>query len=132
MDILEYESVKRWLLNVQGKSKKLYTIYFREFCQFGKLTPDQLLAMAETNQGKSDVHNLAKQFFAHMEEQGLSSWTCTAAYSSVSSFMKWNDRQLGVMPQKFAGHVQYESDRILQPQETAKLIEHATMLGTRP
>ena len=121
MDITAYECVQRWLRNVQGNSVRLYTRYFREFCQFVKLTPDEVLA-----KDQKDVHDLAKQFFQHLESQTLSSWTCTLAYAAVRSFMKWNDKQLGPMPKKFAGHVQYESDRILQPQEVAKLIDHAS------
>ena len=125
-DILKSESVQRWLRNVSGKSATLYTQYFREFLEFAKLTPDKLLAMADTDKGKQDVHDLAKQFFQHLEGQELSSWTCTVAYAAIRSFMSWNDKKLGRMPEKFQAHVQYESDRILQPQETAKMIDHAS------
>jgi len=125
-DILESESVQRWHRNVSPNSATLYTQYFREFLEYAKLTPDKLLAMADTDKGKQDVHDLAKQFFAYLEGQGLSSWTCTVAYAAIRSFMSWNDKKLGRMPEKFHGHVQYESDRVLKPEEVAKMIDHAS------
>ena len=124
--LLESESVQRWLRNVSGKSARSYTQYFTEFLEYVKLTPDKLLAMADTDKGKQTVHDLAKQFFGHLEGQGLSSWTCTVAYAAIRSFMTWNDKKLGPMPEMFHGHTQYESDRILLPQEVAKMIDHAS------
>ena len=125
LDIQESESVQRWLLNLEANSAKLYTRAFREFCQLVNLTPDGLLAKAETEQGKQHVHDAAKRFYQHLDNQGLASWTCTVYYAAVRSFFNWNDRPLGRMPEKFAGHTQYESDRILTPQEVAKLIDMA-------
>ncbi len=125
MDIQEFEPIQRWLLNVRGNTVKLYTRAFREFCQLVSLTPDELLARAETEQGKQYVHDAAKRFYQHLQSQGLSSWTCTVYYAAVRSFFTWNDRPLGRMPEKFAGHTQYESDRVLAPQEVAKMIDMA-------
>jgi integrase len=128
MEIKQYECVKRWLRNVTGNSLKLYPRYFGEFCQFVNLTPDQLLAKAVDDKGLEDVHDLAKQFYEKLEREGLAPWTCTIGYSAVRSFMKWNSKRLGPMPKKFKGHVAYESDRILQPGEVAKMVDMAPSL----
>ncbi len=122
-DINRYPTVQSWLRNVTGTSAKVYVRYFREFCEFSKLSPDDIVTIAKTDQRR--IHDLAQQFFEHLARQNLSSWTCTVAYSAVRSFCKWNDVKLGAMPKKFAGHVQYESDRILRPQEVAKMIDMA-------
>ena len=74
-EIEEYASVQKWLINLTRSTKHTYIPYFTEFCRVFEKTPDQLLAMAKTDEGIEQVHDLAKLFYEKLAEQSQSTKT---------------------------------------------------------
>ncbi len=123
-DIAEqYKSVRNWLLGVSEGSRHNYKVYMRKFISFSQLDPDQLLELARTD--RHAVHNKLKEFWEKLREEGLASKTRSVAYTSIRSFLSWNDLPLGKSPRPFVGKVQYESYRVLEPHELSMMLHVA-------
>jgi integrase len=119
----EYECVRSWFLNVSANSQRQYKANMRKFIAFSKLTPDQILELARKD--RVAVHTKLKEFWHKLRDDGLSSKTRSASYTAVRSFLLWNELPLGRAPRQFEGKAQYESYRVLESHEIAKMLSHA-------
>jgi integrase len=119
----EYESVRSWFLNVSANSQRQYKANMRKFIAFSQLNPDQLLELARKD--RIAVHTKLKEFWHKAREDGLSSKTRSSMYTAIRSFLTWNELPLGRAPRQFEGKVQYESYRVLEPHEIARMLYFA-------
>ena len=115
--------VEKWLNNLKPSSSEPYLHYLKRFCEYTGLNPEQILKNAKTD--KESVHDTLKAFRRKLESQGNSSNTLQQAYMSVRSFLNWNGVKLDKTPRAFKGRVRYESDRVLEPHEVARMISFA-------
>ncbi len=123
MSIAEYASVENWRNNLRQSSIETYLHYLKRFCDYAKLNPDQLVEEAKKNQ--TAVHNTLKAFRRKLETEGGASSSLQIAYMAGRSFLKWNGVKLDQMPRSYKGRVRYESGRLIEPYEVAKMISYA-------
>jgi len=121
----ESESVKDWMLSVGQNTRPGYMYYLREFCKFVDLTPDQLVK--EGVKDRRAVHRKLKEWYAEQKSKGLASKTRLRGYTSIRSFLNWNDIPLGRTPYPFRAAAQYETTRILTANELSMMITIARM-----
>ncbi len=120
----EYQSVRRWFLNINKRSARNYRVYMRKFMHHSQLNPDQFLSLAKRD--PATAHTKMKEFWHKIRDtEGLSSNTRAVHYTAMRSFLRWNDVYVGKMPRPFIGKVQYESYHVLETSEVSKLIDHA-------
>ncbi len=121
----ESPAIKDWLLSVGPNTRAGYTYYLREFCKFVSLTPDQLIEAGVKD--RRAVHRKLKEWYAVHKSKGLASKTRLRAYTSIRSFLNWNDIPLGRTPYPFRAAAQYETTRILTANELSMMITIARM-----
>jgi integrase len=126
VSIAKQKSVVKWLLNLKQSSSQPYLYYLNRFCEYAKLDPDTVLENAKSSdKAREATHDTLKAFRRDLESKGNSSNTLQQAYMSVRSFLAWNGVKLDRMPRAFKGRVRYESDRVLEPHEVARMISFA-------
>jgi len=116
----ESEAVTDWLLSVGPNTRRGYMYYLRRFCEFAGLTPGQLIL--EGVKDRRAVHRKLKEWHAKHKSMGMASKTNLTAYTSIRSFLNWNDIPLGRTPHPFLAASQYETHRILTPNELSIMI----------
>jgi len=121
----ESEAIENWLLSVGPNTRPGYMYYLREFCKFVNLTPGQLVK--EGVRDRRAVHRKLKEWYAYHKSKGLASKTRLRAYTSIRSFLNWNDIPLGRTPYPFRAAAQYETTRILTANELSMMITIARM-----
>src|SRR5881396_2103882 len=121
----ESEAVKDWMLSVGPNTRPGYMYYLRTFCQFVGLTPDQLVQEGVTD--RRAIHRKLKEWYAKLKSARLASKTRLRAYTSIRSFLNWNDIPLGRTPYPFRAAAQYETQRILTANELSMMITVARM-----
>ena len=121
----ESEAVTDWLLSVGPNTRAGYKYYLREFCKFVGLTSDQLIEAGVKD--RRSVHRKLKEWYAVHKSKGLASKTRLRAYTSIRSFLNWNDIPLGRTPYPFRAAAQYETQRILTANELSMMITIARM-----
>src|SRR5207245_8025368 len=96
----EYQSVRRWFLNLNKRSAVNYRVYMRKFIHYSQLNPDQFLSLAQRD--PVAAHSKMKEFWHHVRDmEGLSSKTRAHYYMALRSFLHWNDVRVGKMPRPF-------------------------------
>ena len=117
----------RWLNNLRQSNAETYLHYLKRFCDYAKLNPDQLVKAAKKDltADSTAVHDTPKAFRRKLETENNSSNTCQIAYMAGRSFLKWNGVKLDQMPRSCKGRVRYESRRLIEPYEVAKMISYA-------
>jgi integrase len=124
--VREYKSVDRWLNNLKPSTSEPYLHFLRRFLEYAKTDPDRLVENAKSGSEASEaVHDQLKAFRRKLEGQGLASYTLQLAYNTVRSFLSWNNIKLSKSPRAFKGRTRYESDRVLEPHEVARMISFA-------
>ena len=121
----ESEAIKDWLLSVGPNTRPGYMYYLTQFCKFVGLTPDQLIQ--EGVRDRRAVHRKMKEWYAVHKSKGLASKTRLRAYTSIRSFLNWNDIPLGRTPYPFRAAAQYETQRILTANELSMMITISRM-----
>lgn len=102
-----FSSVQRWLTKLDKRSgsantREVYLRYFRRFCEYAGLNPDQLIAERQGDLRSEDpfVRRRAEErldkWFVELDKQGLSRNTCALAFNAVRSFYKGNYMRLEV------------------------------------
>src|SRR6266702_1194590 len=122
-DVRQDKPVEKWLNNLKPSSSEPYLHYLKRFCEYAGLNPEEILKNAKSD--KESVHDTLKAFRRKLESQGNSSNTLQQGYMSVRSFLSWNGVKLDKTPRAFKGRVRYESDRVLEPHEVARMISFA-------
>jgi len=119
------EAVRDWMLSVGPNTRPGYMYYLREFCKFVGFSPDQLVT--EGVRDRRAVHRKLKEWYGVHKSKGLSSKTRLRAYTTIRSFLNWNDIPLGRTPYPFRAAAQYETTRILTTNELSMMITIARM-----
>ncbi len=117
------EPVERWLNNLRHSNAETYLHYLKRFCDYTKLNPDQLVEEAEKD--STAVHDTLKAFLRKLEPEDGASNSLQIAYMAGRSFLKWNGVKLDQMPRSYKGRVRYESGRVIEPYEVARMISYA-------
>ena len=121
----ESQAVKDWLMSVGPNTRWGYTYFLKQFCKFVGLTPDQIIKLGIED--RRAVHRKLKEWYAQHKSRGLASGTRMRAYTTIRSFLSWNDISLGRTPYPFRAAVRYETLRILTADELSKMITIARM-----
>ncbi len=100
----------------------MYLRYIKEFCEFSKLDPDQLVSLAETD--RRSVRVKIAEFHQDYDRKGYSSNTSHNAYMAIRSFFNHNEIRFGRFAPGFRGATEYESQRIFERSELFR-----TLLG---
>jgi integrase len=94
----QFESVRQWLnaISARGtgseKTQQLYPMFLSYFLNFVKLTPDELISMAESEPRKLQL--LVDDYTARNDKAGLSRFTSKAVINTVRSFLRENDIEI--------------------------------------
>ena len=94
-EVKQYECVRQWLnaISVRGtgseKTQQLYPMFLSYFLNFAKLTPDELISMAESETRK--LQQLVDDYTARNDAAGRSRYTSKAVINTVRSFLREND-----------------------------------------
>jgi hypothetical protein len=94
----QFESVRQWLnaIAVRGtgseKTQQLYPMFLSYFLNFAKLTPDDLIKMAESEPRRLQL--LVDDYTARNDEAGRSRYTSKAVINTVRSFLRENDIEI--------------------------------------
>src|SRR2546422_7526810 len=118
-----YEPIKNWMLSVSQSTRQNYYRYLTMFLEFAKLTPEKLVL--EARKDRVAVHYQAKRFNEKMRIEGYASETRGVAYTSIRSFLQWNDVIMGKVPRSFRGRPEFETGRVIEPQEIAAMMHVA-------
>ncbi len=78
------------------------------------------------------VHQKLKEFYEKLRSDGLAPRTRSLAYSTVRSFLNWNDLPLGKAPRHFGGTPRYEQHRMLENHEVSLMIHVARKTRDKP
>ena len=107
-DVEGFVSVRRWLTKLSKKSgsiqtRRNYLFCLRRFCEYARLTPDELVEEREKEIGSSDrfmrrrAEDRLDEWFAYLNETGSARTgkkyarnTLVSAYNAVRSFYKAN------------------------------------------
>jgi integrase len=116
----KFKVVRNWLVGYTPSTLQCYTRYFREFCEFSQLDPDQLISLAETD--KRSVRAKLAEFHQDYARRGYSSNTSHNAYMAIRSFFCHNEIRFGRFPPGLRGETQYESTRIFSRSEIFGLL----------
>ena len=121
----ESEAVKDWLMSVGPNTRWGYTYFLKQFCKFVGLAPDQIIKLGIED--RRAVHRKLKEWYAQHKSRGLASGTRMRAYTTIRTFLSWNDISLGRTPYPFRAATRYETLRILTADELSKMITIARM-----
>jgi len=121
--VRQYKTVERWLNNVKPSTSKPYLHFLNRFCEYAQTDPDSLVENARSD--NESVHDTLKAYRRYLESQGIASYTLQLAYNAVRSFLTWNNVKLSKTPRAFIGRTRYETDRILENHEVARMISFA-------
>ena len=113
------KTVEIWLASVKPSRAKPYLHFLSRFCKYAQIDPDSLVKNAKSD--SEAVHNRLKVYRRSLESQGIASYTLQLAYNAVRSFLSWNNLKLSKTPKAFIGRTRYESDRVLEPHEVARI-----------
>jgi integrase len=116
----EFKVVRNWLVGYTPSTLQCYTRYFREFCEFSQLDPDQLISLAETD--KRSVRAKLAEFHQEYVRKGYSSNTSHNAYMAIRSFFNHSEIRFGRFAPGFRGETQYESQRIFDRSEVFRML----------
>jgi hypothetical protein len=94
--------------------------YLREFCKLTNLTPGQLVK--EGVRDRRAIHRKLKEWYAAHKSKVLASKTRLRGYTSIRSFLNWNDIPLGRTPYPFRAAARYETTRILTANELSMMM----------
>src|SRR5438034_11583162 len=115
----ESQAVKGWMQSVGPNTRSGYMYFLRTFCQFVGLTPDQIVELGIED--RRAVHRKLKEWYAQHKSRGLASGTRMRAYTTIRTFLSWNDISLGRTPYPFREAVRYKTLRILSVAELYKM-----------
>jgi integrase len=95
----------------------------REFCEFSKVDPDQLVLLAEKD--KRNVRIKLVEFHQDYVRKKYASNTACNAYMAIRSFLSHNEILFGRFPPGFRGQTQYESRRVFSRSEVVRMLRGA-------
>lgn len=109
-EVKRFESVRQWLsaISARGtgsdKTQALYPTFLCYFLNFAKLTPDELISVAESEMRR--LQQLVDEYTARNDKAGLSRSTTGTVINTVRSFLRENyiDIRRIKGPKVFAGH----------------------------
>ena len=112
--------VTSWL-RFGGKATYLrYRDCIRQFCSFEKLTPSQLVSLAQTD--KMAMKEKIVEFYQEYVRRGYAPNTCRNAMSGIRSFLSYNEIKFAKFPISIRSDSQYESRRIFAPSEVFRML----------
>jgi len=127
------DSYKYWVDQLEGTSaatKELYTIYFKKFCEFTGLTPDQLIELQrKAMEGNGDprenqiVENKVRAWLAS-ERVNKSNATRRAMLTAVRSFFILNQHPLKLL-RRDSPQGESEGSRIPEKDEVIRMADAA-------
>src|SRR5260370_21543862 len=109
-----------WLCGVTPATSRRYAYYIKEFCSFSKLSPRQLVSLAQKD--KMSVKEKIVEYYRYYVEKGYSSNTCRNAPMAIRSFLSYNEIRFGKFPFSMHCETEYESGRIFTRQEVFRML----------
>src|SRR5260370_13203405 len=109
-----------WLCGVTPATSRRYAYYIKEFCAFSKLSPNQLVSLAQRD--KMAVKEKIGEYYQDYVRKGYASNTCRNAPMAIRSFLSYNEIRFGKFPFSLHCETEYESNRIFTRQEVFRML----------
>src|SRR5260370_12330333 len=116
----DYRLVGSWLRGVMPGTSRRYLYYINEFCAFSKLSPNQLVSLAQRD--KMAVKEKIGEYHQKYVRKGYASNTCRNAPMAIRSFLSYNEIRFGKFPFSMHCETEYESSRIFTRQEVFRML----------
>jgi integrase len=113
-------AVSSWLRGVATGTGQKYRHYINKFFAFSKLSPGQLLSLAQRD--KVAAKEKIVEFYREYVGNGYATNTCCNALVSIRSFLSYNEIRFGRFPVNLRNETQYESRRIFTRPEIFRML----------
>lgn len=111
--------ISAWLRSLSPRSRRAYGYYFNKFCDFSKLSPLNLLALAQSDKMKAKETLL--EFYDEYIRKGYTLNTSRNALVTIKSFLCYNEIKFARFP-RIGNAPQYESKRIFTHSEVFRML----------
>jgi integrase len=118
--LTDFPEIKGWLRSVAPLTGKRYLYYLKGFCSFSRLSPRQLLSLAQND--KMRVKERIADFHRENVGKGYALHTCRNSVIAIRAFLSYNEVRFGKLPISLRADTEYESNRIFTRQEVFRML----------
>src|SRR2546422_10416427 len=90
---MDYPAVRSWLNSVNTLTGRRYYYYLKGFCSFSKLSPRQLVSLAQRD--KIAIKERLAEFYQELVRRAYASNTRHNQVIAVRSFLSYNEIRFG-------------------------------------
>jgi len=127
LSLFKHPTVEKWLRQFADSPNTLttYLYYFNRFVKWSGMNPDDYIEMAHRDMPRA--FSILKDFYSHLLTK-VASKTASCAFSTVRSFLVWNDLHPPRTPRRFKAYREHEPEYTPTPEDVARMVDAATNL----